>query len=131
MMMTDKNLPIKGMGNDIVEIERIRKAYDMHGLRFLQRLFTEKEQDYCLAHKDPVPRLAGRFSVKESIVKALGTGFGKDVSWLDLEILNDTLGKPELILSKKLQKSLRDPLILISISHCELYVTTMAIWVDT
>jgi len=130
-MNKSSSLPIKGIGNDIVEIERVRKSYDHHGCRFLTRLFTLKEQDYCLKFKDPVPHFAARFSAKESIVKALGTGFGEQVSWLDIEIINDPSGKPLVTFSESLKKKLNDPLVLISISHCQLYVSTSAVWVNT
>lgn len=129
-MNKGNTLPIKGLGNDIVEIERVRKSYDHHGCRFLSRLFSTKEQDYCLKFKDPVPHFAARFSAKESIAKALGTGFGEHLSWLDIEILNDASGKPSVLFSEALKKRLGDPLVLISISHCQLYVATSAIWVN-
>lgn len=131
--MNNKNntLPIKGLGNDIVEIDRVRKSYERHGYRFLTRLFSEKEQDYCLKFKDPVPHLAARFSAKEAIAKALGTGFGEHLSWLDIEIVNDSSGKPSVHFSQSLKEKLNDPLVLISISHCELYASTSAIWVNT
>lgn len=131
MMTTNKFLPIKGIGNDVVEIERIRKSFDHHGYRFLMRLFSTKEQDYCLKYKDPIPHFAARFSAKESIVKALGTGFGKHASWLDMEIVNDALGKPHVTFSENLNEKLQNPLVLISISHCQLYVSTVAIWINT
>ena len=127
--MKNKSSAILGLGNDIVEIERIRKSYEKHKEHFLSRLFSKKEQEYCLTFKDPVPRIAGRFSAKESIAKALGTGFGKDLSWLDIEILNDPLGKPLASFSEDLKKRLDNPQVLISISHCELYVSTTAIWI--
>ncbi|HEY2810883.1 MAG TPA: holo-ACP synthase [Rhabdochlamydiaceae bacterium] len=127
--MTNANhAPILGIGNDIIEIDRIRKSIDTHGLRLLSRLFTTKEQDYCLKHKDPVPHFAGRFSAKEAIVKALGTGFGEHASWLDMEILNDEKGKPCVHFSASLEKKLKDSCVLVSISHCELYVTAFALW---
>jgi len=122
---------ILGIGNDIIEIERIRKSIDTHGYRLIARLFSTKEQDYCLKYKDPVPHFAGRFSAKEAVVKALGTGFGEHASWLDIEICNDPLGKPFVKLSPTLQKKTKDSQILISISHCELYVTAFAVWVKT
>lgn len=123
------NSVILGIGNDIVEIERIRKSIDTHGLRLLSRLFTTKEQDYCLKFKDPVPHFAGRFSAKEAVVKALGTGFGEHASWLNIEILNDAHGKPCVFFSSSLEKKCKDSHVLLSISHCELYVTAVAIWV--
>ena len=119
--MTSADLqPILGIGNDIIEIDRIRKSIDTHGLRLLSRLFTTKEQDYCLKYKDPVPHFAGRFSAKEAIVKALGTGFGEHASWLDIEIINDPSGKPNVHFSSTLDKKLNGTSMLVSISHCQL-----------
>ncbi len=130
-MKSGSHSPILGIGNDVIEIERIRKSIDTHGLRLLSRLFSAKEQDYCLKYKDPVPHFAGRFSAKESIVKALGTGFGEHASWLDFEILNDVHGKPSVYFSERMETIVKGTQMLISISHCELYVTSMAIWVKT
>jgi holo-[acyl-carrier protein] synthase len=120
---------ILGIGNDIVEIERIRKSIDTHGLRLIARLFTTKEQDYCLKYKDPVPHFAGRFSAKEAIVKALGTGFGEHASWLDIEVLNETSGRPYVHFSTALEKKIKGTSMLISISHCHHYVTAFALWI--
>lgn len=131
MTIQNNALPIKGIGNDIIEIERIRKSFDLHGYRFITRLFSIQEQDYCLKYKDPIPHFAARFSAKESIVKALGTGFGKYASWLDMAIINDSLGKPHVVFSDHLNETLNHPQVLISISHCELYVSTVAIWINT
>jgi len=122
--------PILGLGNDILEIERVRNALKEHGNHFLCRLFTPQEQAYCLKYKDPVPHLAARFSAKESIAKALGTGFGKHLSWLDMEILNDSLGKPHVTFSPKINSQFNSPHFQISISHCTLYVATIAIWLS-
>jgi holo-[acyl-carrier protein] synthase len=128
-MESDEHLSILGIGNDIIEIERIRKSIDTHGLRLISRLFTTKEQDYCLKHKDPIPHFAGRFSAKEAIVKALGTGFGEHTSWLDIEIINESNGKPCVSFSNPLEKKLKGTAVMVSISHCQLYVTAFAIWV--
>lgn len=126
--MTTNAETILGLGNDIIEIERIRGSIDNHGYRLISRLFTVKEQDYCLKHKDPIPHFAGRFSAKEAVVKALGTGFGEHASWLDIEIINDKAGKPHVHFSVKLQERLKNTSMQISISHCQLYVTAVAIW---
>jgi holo-[acyl-carrier protein] synthase len=64
-------MPIS-IGNDIISNERVRKALADHGDRFLNRIFTEEEQIYCLAKKDPVPHLAARFACKEAFIKAIG-----------------------------------------------------------
>jgi holo-[acyl-carrier protein] synthase len=127
MMMKDNNSP-KGLGNDIIEIDRIRQSIERHGQHFLDRLFTQKEQDYCFKFKDPVPHFAGRFAAKEAISKALGTGFGKEVSWQDMEVLGDEKGKPEVYFSEGLKKLFSNPKVLLSISHSSSHATAVALW---
>ncbi len=129
-MKRDNLMPILGIGNDIVEIERIKKSLEEHGSRMLLRLFTKKEQEYCLKYKDSAPHFCGRFSAKESISKALGTGIGKELSWLDMEILNEESGKPYVCFSEELKQKLGNTQVLISISHSQLYVSSFAIWIQ-
>lgn len=121
---------IQGLGNDIIEIERVRKGFEEHGQAFLDRLFTKKEQEYCSQQKDPIPRYAGRFAAKEALVKALGTGFGAEASWHDFEILPDSKGKPEVHLSDALKERFKTPELLLTISHCKSYASAVAIWVS-
>lgn len=120
-------MSIRGLGNDIIEISRMRQSIDRHGLHFLNRLFTQAEQDYCYKFKDPVPHFAGRFAAKEAIVKALGTGFGAQVAWHDIEVLNDNLGKPVVHLKPSLSEKY-GPHVLVSISHSADYATAVAVW---
>ncbi len=115
-----------GIGNDILEIERIREGLEKHGERFLERVLTPQERAYCMKHHDAVPHLAARFSAKESIVKALGVGIG-ELSWQDIEILNDDKGKPCVSFSSRLNEQFDHPQIVISISHCKHYVATVAL----
>jgi holo-[acyl-carrier protein] synthase len=129
-MKRDEGSSILGIGNDIIEIERIRKSIETHGHRFIAKIFTQKEQEYCSKYKDPILRYAGRFSAKEAIVKALGSGFGEHASWHDMEIINDDKGKPIVVFSPKVKEQFNDPLVLVSISHSELYATAVAIWVN-
>ncbi len=121
---------ILGIGNDIIEIDRIRQAYASHGQRFLDRLFTPEEQAYCLKRQDPCPSLAGRFCAKEAVVKALGCGFGKDASWLDIQILSSSEGKPLVLLSPALNKRFNQPQLLLSISHSKENATAVALWLS-
>jgi len=121
---------IQGIGTDIIEIERIRKAVERYGHRFLNRIYTHREQEYCLAHRDSAPRLAGRFAAKEAVLKAIGTGLRTEISWLDIEIINNHDGKPEVVLSDHLKELLsfdQNSSIEISISHCHAYATAFAI----
>jgi holo-[acyl-carrier protein] synthase len=122
---------ILGIGNDIVEIARIKAALTRYSQRFLNRIFTSYEQDYCLKRKEPALHLAGRFAAKEAIAKALGTGFSQGLSWLDIEIRHNPNGKPIAVLSPFTRKLFDDPTIHVSLSHCQQYATAFAIWICT
>jgi holo-[acyl-carrier protein] synthase len=89
---------IIGIGVDIVEIRRLRGTLERHADRFLKRVFTASEQEYCGAHRDPAPHFAARFAAKEAAFKALGTGWAKGVTWLDVEVQRQAGGVPRLIL---------------------------------
>lgn len=119
---------MQGLGNDIVEIERIRGSIERHGLHFLNRLFSQREQDYCYRFQDPSPHFAGRFCAKEAVAKALGTGFGAHLAWHDIEILNDELGKPIVHLSETIRMKYKNPKILVTISHCNSHAMATALW---
>lgn len=89
-------------GTDIVEVNRIKNAIQKSGEKFLDIVFTKEEQDYCNMSKSHMyESYAARFAAKEAISKALGTGIGKDVGFLDLEIRNDPHGKPFVLFSGK------------------------------
>ena len=119
---------IKGIGNDITDIPRIRQSIERHGQHFLDRLFSQREQDYCYRFQDPIPHFAGRFAAKEAIAKAFGTGFGAEIHWHDLEILSSERGQPVVFLSESLQKRFENPQVFLSISHTSEYATAVAIW---
>ena len=126
--MTTKDNSPRGLGNDIIEIDRVRQSIERHGQHFLNRLFTPREQDHCYKFKDPVPHFAGRFAAKEAVAKALGTGFGTDLSWHDLEILGDEHGKPEVYFTEAAKKRFNNPRLLVSISHSASHATAVALW---
>ncbi len=90
---------IFGIGTDIVAIGRFQRFIDEGNTALLQRLFTEREREACKARKDAASCHASRFAAKEALLKALGTGLRNGISWHDMEVINDELGKPELILS--------------------------------
>lgn len=107
---------MKGIGTDIIEIERIELAISRSGQQFLDRVFTPAEQEYC---GGKVHCLAGRFAAKEAVLKALGTGL-RGLRWTNIEVLPNYLGKPEVKLSERaleLAESLDISKILVSISH--------------
>ncbi len=94
-------------GIDLIEINRIQKALERHGERFLKRIFTDAEiiplRSKIIMTAEPrviAAELAARFAAKEAASKALGTGIGP-VSWKEIEVLNEPSGKPTLRLSGK------------------------------
>lgn len=119
---------IVGIGNDIIEIERIEKAISKEG--FKAKVFTQREIENIVKRGNRPETYAGIFSAKEAISKAIGTGV-REFSLTDLEILNDDLGKPYVIVSDKLNKIIQrkkeNYQIEIAISHSKKYATAMAI----
>ena len=120
-----------GIGNDIVEISRIGRSIERYGQRFLDKLFSIKEQRYCKKFNDTATHFSGRFAAKEAIVKALGTGIQENISWLDIEVLNDDLGKPCVFLSDRIRERFQNIEIKLSISHCRSHATAVAISFST
>jgi holo-[acyl-carrier protein] synthase len=88
-------MTIVGLGMDATEIERIAASVDRYGERFLNRVFTERELQYCMRRRNPAPHLAGRFAAKEAGMKAIGTGHAFGVLWRDLEVVRHG-GPPQL-----------------------------------
>lgn len=90
---------IKGLGTDIVTIQRIEDSYKRLAERFSQRILTAQELQELSQSNQPERYLAKRFCVKEACAKALGTGIGRGVSWQHMQIEHDQYGKPLLILT--------------------------------
>ena len=117
-------------GTDIVEINRIEKAVKKTS-GFLDRIFTQAEQEYCLARKaGRFSSLAARFAAKEAVAKALGTGIGDKAGPTEIEITNDNMGKPLAVLSGSAQKTFEEIGALkidISLSHGRDYAVAFAV----
>jgi len=92
---------ILGIGTDIIEVARIRSSHEKFGERFLTRILLPSEIEYCLSHKDPGPFIAARFAAKEAVSKAFGTGIGKSLGWLDIEVRRKESGEPYVQLHGK------------------------------
>ncbi|HDP70089.1 MAG TPA: holo-[acyl-carrier-protein] synthase [Actinobacteria bacterium] len=110
---------VKGIGVDIVEIERIKKAIQQYP-RFKHRVFTPQEQNYCMSKANPHLHFAVRFAAKEAILKSLGTGLRK-IKWVELEICRDELGKPFVKFFGNASERLKEygvSDVLISLSFC-------------
>lgn len=112
---------IKGIGIDIIEIERIEKIANRQP-RFVERILTVAERDRykTLSKRRQLEFLAGRFAAKEAVVKALGTGIMHSIGWQDIEVLNDGRGKP--IVNVPIDNPIH-----LSISHSKEYAVAQVI----
>ena len=88
---------VVGIGIDIEEVARVGDLVTRYGERFITRIFTDDEADYCLRRRVPAQHLAARFSAKEAAMKALGTGRARGVLWRDVEVVRRG-GPPQLAL---------------------------------
>lgn len=111
-------------GTDIIEIERVKESIENIGEKFLKRVFTDKEIEYCESKKaQKYQHYAGRFAAKEAAFKAISKIL-KDkysVCWKDFEAINDEQGRPYLTLYNVDTTKIES--IDESISHCKLYAT--------
>ncbi|HHY99206.1 MAG TPA: holo-ACP synthase [Firmicutes bacterium] len=117
---------VLGIGLDIIEIPRIRELMERKGNRLIGRVFTPREAELCAGRYES---FAGRFAAKEAAAKALGTGM-RGISWIEVEILEDHLGKPLILLHGRARdlassKGIRD--ILVSITHLKDLACAMAV----
>jgi len=114
---------IYGIGIDLIEVERIKKTALKSGDRFYTRIFTENEINYCKKGSDLNNQsqcFAARFAAKEAFFKAIGTGLRNGLHWKDVEVSNNELGKPDLVLRNtalEIIERIKSPNILLSISH--------------
>jgi holo-[acyl-carrier protein] synthase len=112
---------ILGIGTDIFEIERMKIRLEKQP-SFIEGIFTENEINYCNQFKNKAQRFAARYAAKEAFLKALGTGWRNGITFKDIEIINDSLGKPEIFLSgeaKQIADKLEVAAIHLSMSHTE------------
>ena len=92
---------IVGTGIDIAEVPRIRESIEKFGERFLNRVFTEGEINYCRSKANFVERYAARFAAKEAAMKALGTGWNHGVRWRDVEVVRAKGSRPTIVFHGK------------------------------
>jgi holo-[acyl-carrier protein] synthase len=118
---------VKGIGVDIMEIQRIQKSIDGLGQAFLQKIFTSGEIRYCQSKSNMAQHFAARFAAKEAVSKALATGWRGDFAWKDVEVMNDTLGQPHITLYGRLKDALAQSTVFVSLSHSESHVVAMVV----
>ena len=113
-------------GVDIIEISRIAGVLERYGQRFLRRIYTASEIEYC---RERPPNLAGRFAAKEATMKALGTGV-RGVAWKDIEVVRAPSGAPSILLhgrAKARAERLGVQEISLSMSHSREYAVAFVV----
>ncbi len=121
---------IKGVGTDIIEVDRIQAAIAEHGKKFTKRIFTSDETAYCENSARPYQRFATRFAAKEAVLKALGVGWQKGTKFTDIEVVKNNLGAPALVLKGKSLEISREMDIkewFLSLSHSCKYAIAYAV----
>ena len=108
-------------GIDIIEVERVQENIERFGDRFLNRVFTENEIEYCESkNMQKFQSYSGRFATKEAVFKAISGLLNNkfDVKWKDIEVLNDETGRPKVKLGDTLRQVMGENIkIDVSISH--------------
>ena len=121
---------VLGIGIDLVKVDRIEKAMSRWSGAFTGRVFTDAEISYCMKQKRPAEAFAARFSAKEAVTKAFGTGLSGGVSWKDVETVRSDSGKPDIVLDGRL-KTLASEMgvsrVLISFSHDSGFAVAQAV----
>ena len=121
---------VVGIGTDIIECLRIAQMIERHGELFINRVFTPHEIQYCQSRKLATQHFAGRWAAKEAILKAIGTGWRRGISWRDVEVRNEPGGKPVVALrggARDVIENLSIGQVLVSISHCRSHATAYAL----
>ncbi len=124
-------------GTDIIEVERIKESIEKYKEKFLKRVYTDKEIEYCEGRQiQKYQSYAGRFAAKEAIFKAISAFINNkfELEWKDIEVLNDKDGRPVVNLSNTLKESIinncnnsKEYQIDISISHIKEFAMANAI----
>jgi holo-[acyl-carrier protein] synthase len=118
---------VKGIGVDIIEIARVRQSIESLGDRFLDKVFTSREREYCSSKQNSFQHFAARFAAKEAVSKAMSTGWAGEFRWKDVEVMNDPSGQPRITLSGPLKELLVRARILVTLSHSESHVVAMVL----
>jgi len=90
---------ILGVGIDLIEIARIREAFERHGERFRDRVYTAEEVAYCESQASPELHYAARFAAKEAFSKSLALGISQGMAWREIGVINEARGAPRLVLT--------------------------------
>jgi holo-[acyl-carrier protein] synthase len=121
---------IRGVGVDIIEITRVGDLTARYGERFLRKIFTPAEIQYCTSRHHAAQHLAARFAAKEALSKALATGWTGTFRWTDIETRNEPSGRPVMTVHGPLHEVLTGAALHVSLSHSASHVVAVVIIED-
>jgi holo-[acyl-carrier protein] synthase len=119
-----------GVGTDIIEVDRIQRAIERHGDRFLARIYTEEEQNYCFSMKHPYPHFAARFAAKEAVSKAFTTGIGRYLKWTSVSVRKGGREQPLVRMDKmgtELMRAINASHVFVSLSHTRNHANAVSV----
>jgi holo-[acyl-carrier protein] synthase len=118
-----------GLGADVIEVERIRGVLERQGERFLARVFTEEEREYCAKMKHPHKHYAARFAAKEAVSKCFTTGIGAELGWRSVSVYRGERHQPLVRLDEKGQALLASAgatHVILTLSHTDTVAMAVA-----
>lgn len=118
-----------GLGADVIEVARIRGVLERQGVRFLERIFTPEEREYCFRMSHPHKHLAARFAAKEAVSKSFTTGIGSELGWRSVSVYHGSRNEPLVRLDSKgeaLLKAVGATQVLLTLSHTETVAIAVA-----
>ena len=121
---------IIGIGTDVVDLERFGNTMEQYGERFMKRMYTNVEREYCMRFPSPREHFAARFAAKEALLKAIGTGKTRQVKWTDIEIYNEPAGQPMMRLcgcAEDIFRSLGGRALHVSLTHSRLVAAAVVV----
>ena len=134
MISSFPNLPpggvLVGLGADLIEVERVRGVLERQGPRFLERVFTDEEREYCSKMAHPHKHYAARFAAKEAVSKCFTTGIGAELGWRSVSIYHGERNQPLVRLDEKgqaLLASVGATSVHVTLSHTESHALAVAV----
>ncbi|MFQ5499951.1 MAG: holo-ACP synthase [Candidatus Zixiibacteriota bacterium] len=119
---------VHAVGLDIVQVERIERSLIRFGKRLVRRLLGPAEQQRCASTANAAEFLAGRFAAKEAVIKGLGQYTNRRPRFAQLQIVNDAMGQPQLLITDELRAILGGHRCLISITHEKTMAAAVAVF---
>ena len=123
-------MSVFGVGIDLVEVDRVKRAMSRHGDRFRQRVFTDAEAEFCESVSGKYLSYAGRFAAKEAFSKALGTGLRGAIGWREVEVHDNERSRPIITVTGRAGEFLGNRRVHLSITHVAEYAAAVVVIED-